>query len=392
MLRKLLFQQQERKQLVIAIIGALLGFTFLIAAVHYLVKVNDYGKSSDMLGANVIIAQKKVNMGSMIGLGNNVFSETELEELRQSKFIDEVGVIESNNFNISFQTDDKQVPYFRTDIFVQTLAPQFLDVKTDKWRWDKSAPYVPIILPRDFLVMMNTFMSSMKMPPISEDLAMTVGFKFMLKKGDRKEYYPARVVGFTNEIGSVLVPASFMAYGNTAFQLDDEPHVTQIAIRSKEGSFGLLQEHMDEYGYETKNSQAIIGRLKSVVNILLSIILSISIVTVVASSLVLIQYAQLLITRNAYTIRTLLRIGYAPKTIIKQFQNYFVRLFGLITLLAYGIFSVAKLFIDQLMMQGGLDLGKSHTFVAPIIIFGTFLVFSLVSYQTAKKEIFKDFE
>ena len=392
MLRKLLFQQQERKQLIIAIAGALLGFTFLIAAVHYLVKVNDYGKESDMLGANVIIVQKQVNVGSLVGLGKADFSNSELEDLREKKFINQVAPIISNNFNVSFQTDDKQVPYFRTDIFVQTLNPEFLDVKTDKRKWSKDAAYVPIILPREFLVMMNTFMSSMKMPPIPEDLAMEVGFKFMLRKGDRKEYYPARVVGFTNEISAVLVPESFMEYGNTEFQLDEEPQITQIAIKSEDGSFGLLQEHMDEYGYETKNSQAIIGRLKSVVNILLSIILTISVVTVVSSSLVLLQYAQLLITRNAYTIRTLLRIGYAPKTIIKQFQSYFVRLFGIITLIAYGLFSIVKLFIDDLMAQGGLDLGQSHTFLAPIILFGTFLVFSLISYQTAKKEIFKDFE
>lgn len=391
MLRKLLFQQQDKKQLFIALFGTLLGFTFLIASVHYLVKINDYGKESDVLGANTIIAQKKVDAGSLIGLSKTDFSASELINLKEEKFIDAVVPIISNNFNVSFQTNDKQVPYFRTDIFVQTIDPNFLDVKSERWKWKHGDEIVPIILPRDFLVMMNTYMSSMKIPPISEPLAMQVNFQFMLRKGDRVEYFQSKVVGFTNEIGSVLVPQSFMEYGNTEFSKDDKLEITQIAIRSKEGAFGELEKFMDEHGWESKNLQLIIGRLKSIVNILLSIILSISIIAVFTSCLVLIQYAQLLISKNAYTIRTLLRIGYPTSTIIQQFQRYFVTLFGGITIAAYISFSIIKLLIDNTLNDSGLILNTSHTFLAPLIIIGTFLLFSFISFRNAKKEIFRDF-
>ena len=43
MLSKLLFKNQDKKQLVIAIIGAFMGITFLITSIHYIVKVNDFG-------------------------------------------------------------------------------------------------------------------------------------------------------------------------------------------------------------------------------------------------------------------------------------------------------------------------------------------------------------
>ena len=50
MLRKLLFQHQDKRQLIIAIIGSFMGMTFLITSIHYLIKVNDFGKGADILG------------------------------------------------------------------------------------------------------------------------------------------------------------------------------------------------------------------------------------------------------------------------------------------------------------------------------------------------------
>ena len=43
MLSKLLFKNQDKKQLVIALIGAFLGMLFLILSIHYSVKINEFG-------------------------------------------------------------------------------------------------------------------------------------------------------------------------------------------------------------------------------------------------------------------------------------------------------------------------------------------------------------
>ena len=52
MLKKLLFRNQDIKQLVIAVIGSFCGITFLITSIHYLIKVNEFGEGSDILGPN----------------------------------------------------------------------------------------------------------------------------------------------------------------------------------------------------------------------------------------------------------------------------------------------------------------------------------------------------
>ena len=215
MLNKLLFKNQDKKQLIIAMIGAFLGITFLVTSIHFLIKVNDFGKGAEILGPNTIIVQKKVSNASILGLAATDFTLSEIEKIKNESFIDDVKPVVANNFDVSFQTADSLVPKFRTDVFIQTIDPDFIDVKSDKWDWKEGDEFVPIIMPRDFLVMLNTFMSASGIPQVSDDLAMKIKFKFTLTSSTKKEWVDAQIIGFTNEVSALLVPESFMEYGNT---------------------------------------------------------------------------------------------------------------------------------------------------------------------------------
>jgi len=391
MLNKLLFRNQDKKQLVIAIIGAFMGITFLITSIHYIIKVNEFGKGSDILGPNTIIVQKKVTNASSLNLTKTDFSLNELSKMRKEPFITEIQPVISNNFDISFETNDPHVPYFRTDVFIQTVDQKFLDVKTDQWHWKKGDEFVPMIMPREFLVMLNTFMSASGIPQISDDLVKQVKFKFKLWNDSTVERVNVRIIGFTNEVSSILVPASFMKYGNDTFSDGTSQKITQIMISGKESEFGLVEDLLNKKGLESKNAQMMIGRLKSVVETLFIVVLGISIIAVLAAGLVLIQYLQLLMSRNEYEVRTLLRLGYSPAELIKKFFLYFVKIFGLVTLLGLSTFLILKYFLDEMFASGGLYIDTGMTLMSIVSILIAYLIFTIASYRTAKKEIFKQF-
>lgn len=391
MLDKLLYKNQDTKQLIIAIIGAFMGITFLITSIHYLIKVNEFGKGSDILGPNTIIVQKKVSNSSSLNLTKTDFSEREIEKIKSEPFIQDVKPVISNNFDVSFETADPMVPRFRTDVFIQTVDPKFLDVKSNKWHWKEGDEFVPIIMPRDFLVMLNTFMSASGIPQISDDLAKDIKFKFTLKDDVNKEWVDARIIGFTNEVSSILVPESFMEYGNAKYTAGAEKKITQIMISGKESEFGLVEGLLKKRGLESKNSQMIVGRLKSVIGTLFIVVLGISIIAVFVSGLVLIQYMQLLMSRNAYEVRTLLRIGFHPKIIIKSFFWYFVKIFGIVSFLGLAIFFIFKFFLDDMFETGGLFIDKQPSLIAFGALLFTYLIFTITSYRTAKKGIFKQY-
>ena len=391
MLSKLLFKNQDKKQLVIALIGAFLGMLFLILSIHYTVKINEFGKGTDVLGPNTLMVQKKVTNSSSLNISKTDFTNKEIDKLKQYSFIKDIQPVQSNNFDISFETSDPFVPYFRTDIFIQTIPSDFLDVKTDLWHWNKGDKYVPMIMPREFLVMLNTFMSASGIPQISEDLAKSVKFKFKIWNDQKSEKIDVQIIGFTNEVSSILVPSNFMEYGNSNFGKSTDKKITQVMILGEEGQFGLVEDLMMKRGLEPKNSQLIVGRLKSIVGTLFLLIFSISLIAVFSSFLVLIQYIQLLLTKNNYEIKTLLRLGFSIKQIVKIVFNYFNKMVGLVCLISLLLFLIVKYFIDHLFIKGGLYIGESISFLSIIGLIVIFILFTLFSLRVVKKEVNKLF-
>ena len=387
MLSRLLFKNQDVKQLVIAVIGAFMGITFLVTSIHYLIKVNEFGEGTDILGPNTIVVQKKVtNL-----ISKNDFSETEIENIKNESFIEDVKPVVSNNFDVSFETSDPMVPYFRTETFIQTIDPEFLDVKSDKWHWKEGDDFVPIVMPRDFLVMLNTFMTTSGIKQVSDELAMDVNFKFTLKQGDKKVWVDAKIIGFSNQIAAILVPESFMEYGNTNFSNGDKKNITQVMIMGKENEFGRVEELLASRGLETKNSEMVIGRLKSVVGTLFFVVLGISVIAVFVSGLVLIQYMQLLMSRNQYEVRTLMRLGYHPKQLISKFFIYFLKIFGVVAGIGLGVFFIFKYYLDDMFESGGLFIGKDLTLMSILSLILAYILFGTASYFTARRGVYNEF-
>ena len=110
MLKKILFQFQNKNQLYFSLFGTLLGISFLMISIHYLTKINAFGKGSESLGKNTLIIQKSVSNLSTFNLAKNNFSSNELKNLEQQSFIKSISPIENNGFEISIQTNSELVP------------------------------------------------------------------------------------------------------------------------------------------------------------------------------------------------------------------------------------------------------------------------------------------
>lgn len=388
MLQKTFFKQQDRVQLSIAFIGALLGLTFLITSIHYLIKVNEFGRGNEILGPNTIIIQKKIGANNAFQLGKNDFTKREIELIKAESFVAAVEPIISNNFDVSLQTNSPVVPYFRTDVFLQTVNPTFIDVPAQKWTWKKGDAYVPLIMPRDFLVMLNTFMSAKNIPTVSDEIAQSIPFEFTLKHGDRKEIMNVRIIGFTNEISSLLVPESFMKWANEQYGQSTDQKITQLMLAGKENQFGLVEGMLKEKHLESKNAQVLVGRLKSMIGTFIWIVLCVSILAVFLSGLVLIQYLQLLINKNNYEIKTLIRLGYHPKKLVNTFVWYFFNVFGSITMMSIVLFNIVKFYLDAAFNKGGVYIDSSFTFASYLAIVIAYVIFTLASFLSAKKHIY----
>ena len=97
------------------------------------------------------------------------------------------------------------------------MHEDYLDVKTDHWDWDEGSKTLPIIMPRDFLMMMNNFLSASNIPQLSDELVLDLKIDLKIGPRNNRETVHARIVGFTNELSSILVPEYFLNWANQKY-------------------------------------------------------------------------------------------------------------------------------------------------------------------------------
>ena len=389
MMRQLFFKYQNKKQLTLALVGTFLGLFFLFTSLHFLHKIYTYGENSEMLSKNTIVIQKKVTSGPLLGLNNPEFSDEQIDEVRSMEFVESCDPIRSNTFDVVLSIDDPLIPAFNSNIYVQSVHEDYLDVKTDHWDWDEGSKTLPIIMPRDFLMMMNNFLSASNIPQLSDDLVLDLKIDLNIGPRNYRETVHSRIVGFTNELSSILVPESFLNWANQKYGEKEKEVISQLVVKSKDGQFGLLENYLEENEFESKKSQLLIAKLKSTLGVLLTIISAISLLAVFLSMLVLIQYLQLIMTKNDYEIRTLLRLGHSPNQLIKVFLRYFMSLFSIVAVLSLLLFIPAKYYLQQIFISNGISLDSSLSIYLFLLVIFVFIVFALSIWLSTKKRIYK---
>lgn len=385
MLKTVLFRFRNRAQFAAAATGAMIGFVFLLSAVHYFVATKTLGEGEEILGTNILIAQRKVSKFNALNLNTNTFDPDEIERLRALPFVNKVEPVVNNRFNISLGMREEGLPYFRTDIFVQSVNNELMDVKVDQWNWQKGDEILPLIMPRDFMIMLNQFAASYNIPQVSEDLALTFNFRIDISGNNQKEFFNARIVGFSNQISAVVVPLSFMQYGNELYGDGNEQLVTQLMLSVDDGAFGKLEAIMDDMNLDIKKTELTIAKVKSILSAVLAVVLVISLITILMSALLIMQYSQLLISKSDYEITTLLRIGYHPYTLAGTFLNYFVRTFGFLFTGAVGLFLLTKIFLDSFLIKAGFPVTVWPSWEAILFLFVAVLVIVYLNYAQVRR-------
>ena len=215
MISRLLLRHQSVLQLLLAIAGTLAGLFVLLASLQsYLDFKNLLVTKSDLINPQYIIVNKKVSMLNTLAFSKNTFSDEEIEGLKKVSTVERVGKFSSNLFAAQAyvdQNDEKNIPGFYTDLFFEAVSDDFIDVKSDRWKWSPGDSVVPLIIPADYLNLYNFgFAPSQDLPQISKKTVEAVSFNVKIRGVDTTVIIHAGVAGFSDRINSFLVPQSFL--------------------------------------------------------------------------------------------------------------------------------------------------------------------------------------
>jgi len=392
LLKKILFQSKNNTQVVLSTIGAFLGMLALLFSVLLLNDIQSFQKAdNDLISSNSIIIQKRVTKFTTIGLNSTEFTAEDIEALEQKEFIEQVAQFKSANYGVGIsQYPNDGLPPFYADLFFQSIPNEFIDVETD-WNWNKESEFVPIILPRDFLMLINYGISeSQGMPQISEDLLAVARLKIHMNGKTKRGEITGRVVGFSHKISSVLVPESFLNYSNKIYGDTKSKSPLRLFIKIKKGSYGKLETLMDDMNLDISKSALDMSKIKTVVNGIVTVFLVFAIIIILLSILGFIQYIQLLLNKAKQDIVILNRIGYKFNDLLKVMLIHFSKVFSVIAIVAtLTVLSVKILLINPMLQKNGIEVATNQIGLCLIVALLSVIGFILLNYQSIKVTLSK---
>ena len=327
MLKNLLLRTQHSSRLWAALIALCIGTTLLLLSVMIWWNFREllYGKDqNDTLGSTFLVIGKKVTQENMGNAKATVFSLQDIEALKTAPQVQEVGIIASNRFPVYATLGGKLA--FATDLPLESVPDKFIDKMPDTWKWEPGDRDLPIIVSSQFLDIYNyVFAPSQGLPQLSEGSVKSIALTLKVGRGDSAETVTAHVVGFSDRIGSVLAPQSFIDYGNKHFGkpgAEDAP--SQVILKAKDPSDTKFGDFLINHNYNTNSQNLRWSKIRAIVEVVTSATGILALLLMGIGTLVFILFIELTIARAQSSLTLLLQIGYGPhylsQFMIKRFM------------------------------------------------------------------------
>jgi len=386
MIDKLVFKHDKRSQLVFSIVGTIIGLVMILLSVQIYMDISTVLNTPSIIGKDFLVLNKEV---SMFDAGN--YTDAELQDIKAQKFITDMAPVEGNRFESFVVANIGPKASFNTLMPLISIPDAFIDNLTPDFQWSTEEKEVPVIVPTSFFNSYNFGIAeASKSPKVTKELM--TNLKPRLRIG-RKEWYDIRIVAFSDRFSDgVIVPKSFLDYGNEFFAISDVKKMNRIVIGTPNAKNPALSEYIERHSYVTNLEKIRGGKITETMNVLLPVILAVASVIVILSLLTFIQNAQLMLASSEYEIGLLGLLGYKYRDVSGIVMKKFNRLFTLVILLALPLSYMLKWLVDkQFEHELGIDIGLGVSWVtitSGCIVYGVFYVVQLLMIRSAvKKEI-----
>jgi hypothetical protein len=336
MFQKILWESNSRWKMLGGSLGTVLGLLILMITVEVYYTFNEFLKSeTHNLGDNYIIINKKVRIRNMLDMKRTYFTHKELKEIENQDFVVRSAPFLSNHFKVMARFAYQDLPGFYSDLFFEAVPDEFLNIDNKNWKWDENEKLVPIIINRDYLSLYNFgFAESQNLPQVSDNLLRKVKFELTIN-GSKDKFY-GQIIGFTDEINSVLVPEDFLIWANKKFSNEKENKASRVIIEVNDIENKDVYKFLRKNHYEAASKSIISSRLKLVITVIGSVLGIIALVILLLALLIYIYAFQLIIASNKERIIRLLKLGYKSSFIsVKYIITYLINilLLNIITLI-----------------------------------------------------------
>lgn len=336
MIWKVLKNNIRPSQITGVFIGIMLGLAILMGALSFYIDIKPiFDDKEGFWKDEYIIINKRISIANTLSQVKSdtakkpLFSEKEIDELKKLTYVKDVAKFSNCSFMISAYTDDDSfIPGFYTDLFFESVPDEFIDVNYDDWKWDVESNFVPIIIPKAYLNLYNFgFAQSQNLPQISNETVSLVKFNLIIKGQSKVKKFETRIIGFSERINTILVPKSFVDWGNKEFGQKTDPEPGRLIVVANDPSNANLFKYFDDKNYEVNKSELNNSKALAFLKIITTIIFIIGLIIIVLAFSLMIISIQLLLQKNNDNIKKLNLLGYSLKEISKPYIIFVIILF-----------------------------------------------------------------
>ena len=318
LLWKLLRSHVSVVQLLAFFFANLLGMTIVLVAFQFYSDVRPAFSGDDgIMPANYLILHKPV---SAVGKSQG-FSREELDDLSSQPFVSRAAAFAASRYRVSCRVAVPGVSAFGTEMFFESVPDEFVDVKTDEWRFSSQGDrVVPIILPRSYLALYNFgFAQAQSLPQLTESVIGMLGMKVRMTGNGYDEELPARVVGFSNRLNTILVPASFLQWSNARFAAGEEIQPQRLIAEVTNPTDASLTSYLRRHDLQTDGGDEEASRLAMFLRVVVGIVIAVGLLISLLSFYMLMLSIYLLVQKNTQKLQTLQLIGYSAQRVSQPY-------------------------------------------------------------------------
>ena len=396
-IQKILSSNHKPSQIGLAIFGCLIGFFLILASVQSILNFKYlFSDAKQGIGSQYMVINKKVNLFSTLNIAKTTFSKSEIEQIATHPSIQKFSAFVGNKFEAEAYLEMNEGPRqarLRTELFLESVDDEFIDIELDKWKWDSTTNEIPVILPTDFINLYNfTYAPSRGLPQISKNTVKLFGFSITIRGNNNETTYKGNIIGFSDRISSMLVPKRFIDYANNKYGftgLNAENSTYRIITAVKPNELSNFQAFLVENNYETNQELLRNGKFVGLMYLFISVIFIIGLIITVNAFTGFILYFHLLIYRSQNEIDSLLRLGYPH---IQLVRNYLWRITLIIlpmVCIALGGLIYAQKYLANLLFKYNFEIPTTIHLYSVLAMLGVTAILVFVFFIQIRKEIFK---
>ncbi|MEZ5015498.1 MAG: hypothetical protein R2800_00470 [Flavipsychrobacter sp.] len=316
LLKRLLLEKRAGGKLWLALGALWLSTTLLLFTVmvwwgYQQILADKY--SEDSLGSTFITLSKEVTPQSKNQPRATTFTYTEIDAINSLPQVLHLGMLTASKFPVSITLNSPSYGFSRS-AFLESIPDEFIDEKPIDWVWQYRNINVPVIVPSSFLELYNYgFALSDGVPQISKKTAMSLAFDLKIGDSARTELFTMNIVGFSDRVNSILVPKTFLDYGNDAFAPDVVTRPSRLILKVKDPSDQQFVDFLKNRNYVTNSELLRWNKLRGIIEVVGYTTGVIALLLLVVAIFVYRLFVTLRMKGISDSLNLLIVLGYSPR-------------------------------------------------------------------------------